>query len=313
MTKLRIMFEGYWQCRQATDPDPSDEPRGVSGYTFAVGHENDLDQVIHLQREEIPDVDFREPHGREFGVHVTGAEIVGADGAPKSLDAEVGRGAKVYLRPSQCNAGKLPKFELRNEIIFHKLQGIIMPICPFNMEIAGDGWRLRREDPLDMTDTSLEVWQMVEGYERRSPQGFNMVSDEVVKAIGIDPTPDYQTAFSNYFQRRKQWLELKLAETTDPVEAEGLKTRIWAIDFFSQDRRIESRLGLQAIWDFDIRGEDPNITGAERYFGGEIDTKEFWRTHFWMGGFDGDLMRGYMRGYLEVPFLPMRQIHSISK
>jgi hypothetical protein len=302
MTLLRINFKGYWQCRQATDPDPSDEPRGVSGYTFAVGRENDLDQVIYLQRAQIADADFREPHTDNFGVYTTGAEIVEAEGQAKQLGPEIARGAKVYLRPSETDVNKLPKFELRNEIIFHELQGIIMPICPFNIEILGDGWKLRREDPLDLDDTSLEIWQMVEGYARRSPKIFNVVSDEVLNDIGIKPAPDYATAFSNYFQNRKQWLTLKLVETVDPVEAEGIKTRIWAIDFFSQDQRMESRLGLQAIWDFEIRGKNPDISGAEDYFGGMIDIDAYWRTYFWMGGFDGDLMRGYMRGYLEVPF-----------
>jgi hypothetical protein len=304
MTKLRINFEGYWQCRQATDPDPSDEPRGVSGYTFAVGHENDFDQAICLQRCQIADPDFREPHLGKFGVHTTGAEIVETEGKSKPLKPSIACGAKVYLRPSECDKSKLPKFELRNEIIFHELQGIIMPICPFNMEIAGDGWKLRREDPLDTNDTSLEIWEMVDGYARRSPKSFHVVSSDVTDALGIKPAPDYATAFSNYFQNRKQWLKLRLAETDDRVKAEGLKTRIWAIEFFSQDQRMESRLGLQAIWDFEIRGENPDICGAEDYFAGTIDTGAFWRTYFWMGGFDGDLMRGYMRGYLEVPFSP---------
>jgi hypothetical protein len=304
MAGLRINFEGYWQCRQATDPDPSDEPRGVSGYTFAVGHENDLDQVIYLQRDQIPDADFREPHTEGFGVFVTGAEIVQAGAQPGPLGPNLGRGAKVYLRPSERDPTKGPKFELRNEIIFHELQGIIMPICPFNLEIVGDGWKLRREDPLDINDPSLEVWQMIEGYARRSPKNFYSVSDEVLQAIGIAPAPDYPTAFTDYFQRRKQWLNLKLAETNDPVEVEGYKTRIWAIDFNTQDQRMESRLGLQAIWDFEIRGKTPDVTGADHFFGGTIDAETFWRTHFWFGGFDGDLMRGYMRGFLEVPFTP---------
>ena len=59
MDTLKINFEGYWQCRQATDPDPSDDPRGVSGYTYAVGAENDLDLVIRLQQDEIIPIDFR--------------------------------------------------------------------------------------------------------------------------------------------------------------------------------------------------------------------------------------------------------------
>lgn len=304
MTNLRIHFGGYWQCRQATDPDPSDEPRGVSGYTFAVGHENDFDQVICLQREQIANEDFREqPDDRKFGVYATDAEIIADDGTSEPLASELVRGAKVCLRPSHDRWKKPPKFELRNEIIFHKLQGIIMPICPFNLEIAGQGWVLRREDPLDIENPSREIWEMVAGYERRSPKRFNLVSDEVLQQIGISPSPDYAAAFSAYFQRRKQWLELTLAGTADPVEAEGLRTRIWAINFFSQDHRMESRLGLQATWDFEIRGKDPDISGAERHFHGKIDTKAFWRTYFWMGGFDGDLMRGFMRGFLDVPFL----------
>jgi hypothetical protein len=31
-----LKFGGWFQCRLATDPDPCDEPRGVSGYVHAV-------------------------------------------------------------------------------------------------------------------------------------------------------------------------------------------------------------------------------------------------------------------------------------
>jgi hypothetical protein len=49
---LILNFEGYFQMRMATDPDPADEKRGVSGYTFALVGEPDLDAKIHLQSEE---------------------------------------------------------------------------------------------------------------------------------------------------------------------------------------------------------------------------------------------------------------------
>jgi len=76
MTELTINFEGYWQCRQATDPDPSDDPRGVSGYTFALGYEHDFDGVIRLQKDEIDKRDFRESErAHNFGVFVTGATV----------------------------------------------------------------------------------------------------------------------------------------------------------------------------------------------------------------------------------------------
>ena len=56
-SKLTIHFEGYWQCRQATDPDPSRDKRGASGYTFAIGNENDLDEIIRLQRDDAKEVE----------------------------------------------------------------------------------------------------------------------------------------------------------------------------------------------------------------------------------------------------------------
>ena len=42
---LVIEFNGWFQCRLATDPDPYDEPRGVSGYVHAYAGEPDLDRL----------------------------------------------------------------------------------------------------------------------------------------------------------------------------------------------------------------------------------------------------------------------------
>ena len=44
-----LKFTGWFQCRLATDPDPTDEPRGVSGYVRAVAGEPDLDRILRLQ------------------------------------------------------------------------------------------------------------------------------------------------------------------------------------------------------------------------------------------------------------------------
>ena len=44
MGELTIHYEGYWQCRQATDPDPSRAPRGSSGYVFGTGWESEANQ-----------------------------------------------------------------------------------------------------------------------------------------------------------------------------------------------------------------------------------------------------------------------------
>jgi len=49
---LQVQYEGYFMCRLATDPDPTNEQLGVSGYTMALVPEDPLDQVIRLQADE---------------------------------------------------------------------------------------------------------------------------------------------------------------------------------------------------------------------------------------------------------------------
>src|SRR3954454_811492 len=69
--KLIIQFQGWVSIRIPTDPDPPDEPRGISGYTFAFAGEPDLDRVLNLQRRE--GMHLRSQH-RELGVTVRSAQ-----------------------------------------------------------------------------------------------------------------------------------------------------------------------------------------------------------------------------------------------
>jgi len=38
--------------------------------------------------------------------------------------------------------------------------------------------------------------------------------------------------------------------------------------------------------------------------GGIDDPALYWHTRFWHGGWDGDLLRGFMQGSLRTPFRP---------
>lgn len=40
-------------------------------------------------------------------------------------------------------------------------------------------------------------------------------------------------------------------------------------------------------------------------FGREVDDEEPWHVRYWHGGWDGDLMRGLMKGRLRVPLRPV--------
>jgi len=74
---LVITFSGWCLLRLATDPDPTDEPRGLSGYTFAFAGEPDLDRIVRLQ----PPTDFSpRSHAPQLGVTVNAATRT--DGTP---------------------------------------------------------------------------------------------------------------------------------------------------------------------------------------------------------------------------------------
>ena len=81
---LVLEFQGWCSLRLPTDPDPSDEPRGVSGYTFAFAGEPDFDRVLNLQPR--PGMSIRS-HSPELGVKVTRASA-------KAVQGRAGRSAR---------------------------------------------------------------------------------------------------------------------------------------------------------------------------------------------------------------------------
>ena len=57
---------------------------------------------------------------------------------------------------------------------------------------------------------------------------------------------------------------------------------------------------MRVDWEFEINGPQA-IVGS---LGGRVDTAQPWRTRLWFGGWDGDLLIGFARGTLALPFLP---------
>jgi hypothetical protein len=316
-TILRIHFEGGFQCRLATDPDPTREGRGVSGYTYALAGESDLDQVIRLQRSEIEDRNFRESNLADacplsrVGV-VVGAVETGDPGGgfkPWAAGEKTLKGAPVRLLDS-------PTFEMRNQIVSDGLMRIAPPVAPFHLNITAGGQAnpvvLDRSDPVDLDDPSRPIWQLApDAYARRIPV-YNRPSDEVQLAIDV---PDVMA----YFEDRRTWLEAKLWEAEragNTIGAENFRTRLYTINNHGQPGApgeigfIQNRLALECLWDHTVRGVDMTVKGEER-LGGKIPRQpgtnppgDYWRVRFWMGGWDGDLMRGYLKGWLDVPFVP---------
>jgi hypothetical protein len=297
---LDIDFEGYFLCRLTTDPDPTDEPRGVSGYTLALADEENLDNWIQLNPSpEYLARNFREPGPTlvakgdiNLGVKVTGTR----PGPEVYPPAERLIGLPVNLLPDPQTG--YPKFEGRNDIVGSD-DNIAFAIDPFILDISSpDGAvRVHRQDLLPGNEP---IWRLAPDQYQDHVGHLDTAIDsnapgplEVIQAIGV-----YD--FSAFFRDRSRWIEAQMARTTDPDELEKLRTRLNAIEFFGN--RIRSRLGLKCDWMFEIGG---GSVGTVNGLDG-VDTTTPWPISFWFGGFDGDLMIGYMRGTLTLPLLTPR-------
>jgi len=281
---LTLNVEGWFQCRLATDPDPSDEPRGVSGWTFAVAGEEDLDRIIRLQQPVSP----RSPGpGSKVGVVV---KAVSLDGQHVLDHPLVG---------GQLELLDKPKFEGRNGIVAEDATEFIHP---FHLQLTGGGVSLRREDILDPQDPERNIHEVDPSVlRRRQPvEGEAVERAEIAEATGI---MDYE----GYRRKRKDKLEEKLQGTSDPVIQAALQKRIDDLDESLDPKKRDIRVGIQGvglIYRFAIRGPAEVVDEGDA-LGGLVGTSPPWPIEFWMGGWDADALCGYMRGRLQVPFRPL--------
>ena len=339
---LTAYFQGYFMCRMATDPDPTDEKRGMSGYTMALSGEQNLDQVIRLQvgknyqeREEFLNRNLRPPANKmmvkspwnhmydislwdalEGGVQVYSVTF---DGKPWEAESLL-LGARVFLGGEDYPFhGAI--FEGRNNITGSG-DNLVFLIDPFYLNIIktkgkeGDledpALKIVARDFLNPADHKQPIWKILDPtvYSRRLPTPQEQNSPEVSEAIN---TFDYY----GYFRARRQYLQSQIdylneqlekeesllskdEKTNFEIKIEQFKSRLYQLEFWGD--RVISKLGTKVDWSFNINGKNDNI--VEGQFPGEIDKEQVWPVQFWFGGWDGDLLVGYMRGSLSMPFTP---------
>jgi hypothetical protein len=278
---LILDFEGWFQCRLPTDPDPTDEPRGVSGFTFALPGEPDLDRVIRFHDPVAP-----RSWAPAVGVFVRAVAVAGQRVAAHPL-----LGARVDLLGA-------PRFESRNYVLRDSAQGAIVP---FHLRIGpGDGGGvIEREDLLFPPDPTLPLHQVPPAFHERRGSLIPMTMDriKIADATGIVDAIAYRRA-------RKARLEAELAGTADAVARAGLGKRIAELGIERPDALQVATLGLYNDYRFDINGPacvtDPDGRLARAH--GAIDESQDWPIAFWMGGWDSDALCGYVRGMLSIPF-----------
>jgi hypothetical protein len=303
---LELQYEGYFMCRLATDPDPTNEERGVSGYTLALAGEPPLDQVIRLQEDDVSRR-LRPPADR-MGIRITvTVRNVLYDGKPFPEAQALLEGAQVRLD------GKTPPFDgpiydSRNNIVGSD-DNMMFVVNPFEMVIEKPGVHIRCTDHLNPADPSQPIWKIEDPsiYTRRFPT-FNGSSSAVMSAMRVFDQFTYFNDRLRFLRTEKERYERELGGSTNPerrawleLEIQKLHTRIYTIEFWGD--RFFSKMAYQLTYNFRVNGEQTfQVDGLK----GTADTSHPWLANFWFGGWDGDLLVGYMQGILGIPFRPGR-------
>lgn len=293
---LILNFEGWFQMRMATDPDPTDELRGISGYTFAFAGEPDFDAKIHLQPDE-PGV-----WERQFGPPGTPGPRVGVtvrSATRNREDAPDLVGTRIAFVDAQILE--------HNGLLVRNDYFIIDPFVVRLTSADGTDVLLERPDYLNPDDPLMPEYEATtEMLTRRQPTTFTSNSQEVAEATGLE-SPANVALIANRLERKRN-LEALLAMTTDEVERAALRSRIEQLEIVEQwwnlsvgtpgirpiDRRAK-QLALQLSgYNIDINGRPAaNALGADESYP--------WNIAFWMGGWDGDALCAYVKGTWTIP------------
>lgn len=270
-SQIEVAFQGWFQCRLATNPDPYDEPRGVSGWTFATVDEPDLDRTIRFRNPMVPRF-----AGPTIGVAVSGVRVGGAPVPGHPLLA-----AAVDLLEH-------PVFEGRDGVVAGDANE---PISPFHISLATNGGLVLR-----CRDADIDVLHP-STIGRRRPIGLATNSAEVAAATGIANRRVFRL-------NRRAGLAAQLAATVDPLARSAFQFRIDQIDesvAAGGDIR-EASLGFKLTYDHPIAGPAVVVDPANQ-LGGVIDAAAPWRIRFWCGGWDADALSGFTQGTLIIPTL----------
>src|SRR3984885_3318603 len=196
-----LEFKGWAQGRIPTDPDPSNDPRGVSGYTFALPGEPDLDRIIYFQqkdgvvrRSHCPAVGVFVSSGYEFVTQGQGGEV---EFVSKTAIAE---GHPLYKAKVDLLGNAT--FDSRNSTLIYNGFGIVNP---FALSIEGKELSINRRFYADSSNEQ----DSLESYNINVLTPY-MMNTAIMDSLEVILSTDVlnRTAFRN---ERRQLLQKDLA------------------------------------------------------------------------------------------------------
>lgn len=273
MSVIVCSFAGWIQIRLATNPDPPDEPRGISGYTFALPGEPDLDRLLRTSDPVAP-----RSHGPVIGVAVRAVTVDGV-----AVPGHPLVGARVELRSA-------PIFESVNDVV---MAAGVEALEPFDLELVHGDFRLRRRDYLDPSQPDLTVYTAPPALlAARRTADVTLSNTLLQEAIGSTDAVGYRAA-------RLAQLRADLAHTNDPYARAALGRRISELEITDpNDHRTVSMTFIESRT-YQLNGPIDLMDPAGWLRG--LDDFSTFAVGISMGSWDADALSAYAVGTVAFP------------
>lgn len=265
---ITLELTGWMQVRLATNPDPTDEPRGISGYTFALPGEADLDRIVRTSNPVSP-----RTHAPQIGVFVT---TVNGD-------------TKHPLVGARFDFVGAAKFQSVNEIVMEQGTEILEP---FEISICKDGFHLQRRSFIDPGRPELTVYTAPRAAILARAASYEMSTDMMQEALGTTDPVAFRAA-------RLSTLRGDFAKATDPTERAALARRISELEITDpNDRRYYSMKFIERRH-FELNGPT-QLTDPDGWLA-KLDTSATFACDIAMGAWDVDVLTFYTKATLALP------------
>jgi hypothetical protein len=258
---LFIKYEGWFQCRLATDPDPVDEPRGVSGYMKALPGEPDFDRIVRFHSPLVV-----RDYTPKIGVFVSKVAVDGVEDPKHPL-----LGARVDLNED-------PKFYGFNGIV---ADDGVEAIVPFDFSISKGSFKLRRAH----ADTEEFPFE-----DLKAQNGIIASPAENAEATGI-----YDIALHLKARHDKLVADLESAKKAGDALRQDIISRRIA---FLESRSASMFFNFRMVWSVGLAAT-PTVTDPDMFLPKKLTSKP-WSAYMWMGAWDPDGLCGYAGGCLRM-------------
>lgn len=272
MSLVVLQFNGWVQVRLATNPDPTDEPRGVSGYTFALPGEPDLDRVLRTSNPVAP-----RTHGPPIGVFVRSVTI---DGTVIIDHPLVG---------GQLDLLGRPMFESVNEVMMEQGEE---PLEPFDVQLVQGAFRFQRRAFLDPSRPDATVYTVPRALLEPRRAQVSLDTTILQEATGgTDPVA--------FRRARLALLQADFKTTTDPVARAALSRRISELEI--TDPNDHRTISMEFIESRHYELNGPTALVDPEGWLANLDTFQTFACDVVMGSWDADALSAYYTGTLALP------------